>query len=82
MTLPWLPPYFVKVRFVSFSSPAKNQEDTSTFHTDGEAKFWLEPEIELAMSQGLSAKQIGEALALVNIHREEILHAWNSHFGN
>ncbi len=27
-------------------------------HTDGEAKFCLEPQIELAMNQGLSKKQI------------------------
>lgn len=51
-------------------------------HTDGEAKFWLEPEIELAMSQGFSQKQISEALALVQSHREEITHAWNRHFGS
>ena len=51
-------------------------------HTDGEAKFWLEPEIELALNQGLSQKQVGEALALVHAHHEEIIHAWHSHFGN
>ncbi len=25
-------------------------------HTDGETKFWLEPQVELAMNQGLSQK--------------------------
>lgn len=49
-------------------------------HTDGEAKFWLEPQIELAMNQGLSKKQINEALLLVQGHYEEIIHAWRSHF--
>ena len=34
-------------------------------HTDGEAKYWLEPSIELAMSQVLSQKQLAEALRLV-----------------
>ena len=51
-------------------------------HTDGEAKFWLEPNIELALNQGLSHKQINEALALVHAHQEEIINAWHSHFGN
>lgn len=51
-------------------------------HTDGEAKYWLEPAIELAMNQGLSQKQIGEALSLIKQHQEEILHAWNDHFGS
>ncbi len=49
-------------------------------HTDGEAKFWLEPRIELAMNQGLSNKQLNEASSLVQDHYEEIIHAWRSHF--
>lgn len=51
-------------------------------HTDGEAKFWLEPKIELALNQGLSQKQVNEALALVHTHHEEIAHAWRIHFGD
>ena len=49
-------------------------------HPDGEAKFWLEPKIELAMNQGLSKKQINEASLLVQDHYEEIIHAWRSYF--
>lgn len=51
-------------------------------HTDGEAKFWLEPTIELAMNQGLTQKQIGEAQSLAQHHYEEIRNAWHIHFGN
>jgi hypothetical protein len=51
-------------------------------HTDGEAKFWLKPEIELAINKGLSSKQIGEALLLVQHHSEEILNAWYEHFAS
>ena len=50
-------------------------------HTDGEAKFWLEPSIELALNKGLNSKQVSEALLLVQQHREEILNAWKQHFG-
>ena len=50
-------------------------------HTDGEAKFWLEPSIELALNKGLHSKQVSEALLLVQQHREEILNAWKQHFG-
>lgn len=50
-------------------------------HTDGEAKFWLEPTIELALSKGLNSKQTNEALLLVQQHQEEILNAWQTHFG-
>lgn len=49
-------------------------------HTDGEAKFWLEPSIELALNKGLNSKQVSEALLLVQQHREEILNAWKQHF--
>lgn len=49
-------------------------------HTDGEAKFWLEPKVELAMNQGLSSRQINEALSLVDNHYEELIHAWCSYF--
>ncbi len=51
-------------------------------HTDGEAKFWLEPKVEFAMNQGLSSKQLLVVEALVQEHFEEIRHAWLSHFGD
>ena len=51
-------------------------------HTDGEAKFWLEPKIEFAMNQGLSNKQLSVVEALVHEQLEEIRHAWLSHFGH
>ena len=50
--------------------------------SDGEAKFWLEPAIEITVNQGLSPKRVSEAFALVQSHREEIIDAWRTHFGN
>ena len=49
-------------------------------HPDGEAKFWLSPELALATSTGLSSQQIKEAQRLVVVRREEITHAWHTHF--
>ncbi len=49
-------------------------------HPDGEAKFWMSPELALATSTGLSPKQIKEAQRLVVVHMEEITHAWHVHF--
>jgi hypothetical protein len=37
-------------------------------HSDGEAKFWLTPEVTLATQTGLSASQIRQAQAVVNAH--------------
>ena len=51
-------------------------------HTDGEAKFWLEPIVEVALNQGLSQKQLSQAQILVEQHFKEIKHAWHTHFGN
>ena len=50
-------------------------------HADGEAKFWLTPEVVLANQTGLSATQIRQAQAVVNAHFKEIQDAWNQHFG-
>lgn len=47
---------------------------------DGEAKFWLEPEIALAKSHGLAEHQVSQALYLVREHEQEIRDAWNKHF--
>ena len=49
-------------------------------HPDGEAKFWLTPELELGTSIGLSAKQLKEAEKLVCTHLSEIKNAWRTHF--
>jgi hypothetical protein len=52
----------------------------SVSHPDGEAKFWLNPEVELAAQTGLEKHVIGEAQQLVEDHRQEIIDAWNEHF--
>jgi len=48
---------------------------------DGEAKFWLEPEIALAQNYGLNERQIRAALALIEGHADEIRSGWRKHFG-
>lgn len=50
-------------------------------HVDGEAKFWLTPQVVLAKHTGLSATQIRQAQTVVNAHLKEIQNAWNHHFG-
>ena len=51
-------------------------------HADGEAKFWLTPQVVIANNTGLSAAQIRQAHAVVNAHLKEIQDAWNQHFGS
>ena len=47
---------------------------------NGEAKFWLEPAIELAQHVGLSLRETNSAFRLVQEHEHEIRNAWHKHF--
>lgn len=49
---------------------------------DGEAKFWIEPRIELAQNYGLNAPNLKAARELVKEHEDEIRKAWAEHFGS
>jgi Domain of unknown function (DUF4160) len=51
-------------------------------HPDGEAKFWLTPDVTLATYTGLSKRQLREAQTVVEAHLKEIQDAWNRHFGS
>ena len=48
---------------------------------DGEARFWLEPAVSLAQTDGLSDRQIRDAQALVEAHLDECRSRWQTHFG-
>jgi hypothetical protein len=45
----------------------------------GEAKFWLEPMIELSQNQGLSARELRTAQRLIEEHAAEFRSAWKTH---
>ena len=49
-------------------------------HAEGEAKFWLEPQIELAQNYGLSQQRITAVLGLIRRHQDAIRAAWDAHF--
>lgn len=51
-------------------------------HPDGEAKFWLAPQVALDRHTGLNERHLREAQLVVETHIEEIKNAWNIHFGN
>lgn len=51
-------------------------------HPDGEAKFWLMPDVELAKQTGLGEHVVSEANRLVIDHLQEIVDAWNKHFAS
>ena len=47
----------------------------------GEAKYWLEPDIELARNYHLSRLQLKEIEQLIEVHYNELKNAWEKHFG-
>ncbi len=47
---------------------------------DGEAKFWLEPQIELAVNKGISPTELNELKRIVEERQNEIRESWNKHF--
>ena len=46
----------------------------------GEAKFWLEPEIELAKNYRLSSVQLREIERIIEEHYDQLVNAWRAHF--
>ena len=50
--------------------------------SDGEAKFWLEPDLELARNYRLSRTQLREVEAIIEEHEDEFRAAWRRHFGD
>lgn len=48
----------------------------------GKAKFWIEPAIGLAMSQGIPTHELASIEKIVTEHRDEIERAWREQFHN
>ena len=68
-------------RFFFFS----REEERLHIHVqspDGEAKFWLDPSLELARNHGLSDQDLRRVEGLIEDHDQEIRDAWTSHFGS
>jgi len=47
---------------------------------EGEAKFWIEPEVALAQNYGLSSADLRAARRLIEEHEDEIRKVWARHF--
>ena len=48
---------------------------------NGEAKFWIEPQIEVAVNYGFNQHQLNNARKLIEQHESKIRSAWHKHFG-
>lgn len=64
-----------------FFSREESRMHVHVAHPDGEAKFWLKPVVTLAGHTDLSQKELVAAEEVVVRHLQEIIDAWNKHFG-
>ena len=65
-----------------FFSREEPRKHIHVIRAEGEAKFWLEPEIELARNYGLSRRQLKDAEEIVEERQNEFRAAWHQHFGS
>ena len=63
-----------------FFSREESRMHVHVQHSNGEAKFWILPMVELAQNFGLSARELKEVTELVKFHQQEIKNAWGKHF--
>jgi hypothetical protein len=63
-----------------FFSREESRPHVHVYSTDGEAKFWLEPKLELAKAYQLTNIQLKAVEAIIQEHSDEFKAAWNSHF--
>ena len=66
----------------SFSQEKKKECMFMSYQGYGEAKFWLEPEIELAKNYNHSRKQLKKIESHVEEHLDELISAWKQHFSS
>ena len=63
-----------------FFSREETRAHVHAISVDGEAKFWLVPEIELAKSQNLDAAQLRVVRKIIEEHYDEFKNAWERYF--
>src|SRR5205809_716589 len=62
---------------LAFKLPEK---EVASLISSGKAKFWLEPQVELAADYGLGAIRINAARKIIEEHVDDIRSAWAKHF--
>ena len=72
--------FFYKGYRFFFFSREETRMHIHVYSAQGEAKFWLEPRVELARNHGLSAREIRELQAIIEERRDAIAASWRKHF--
>jgi hypothetical protein len=75
-------PTILKIKGYRFFSREELREHIHIQSQNGEAKFWIEPQIELAKNYNLSRKELNEIETIIEEHYIEFKKAWEEHFAN
>jgi len=65
-----------------FFSREETRMHIHIYCADGEAKYWLEPKIELAKNYRIPSRKLTKIEHIVEDHYDEIKSAWQKHFIN
>ncbi len=63
-----------------FFSREETRMHVHVYCGDGEVKYWLEPEIELARNHRLSRVQLRQIEQMIEEHYDDLTNAWREHF--
>ncbi|MBI9087367.1 MAG: DUF4160 domain-containing protein [Desulfobacterales bacterium] len=72
---------FGPYRFYFYSHESNEPSHVHIDRDEQTCKFWLDP-VGLARNLGFSAKELCDTEKLVIDNQQELLEAWNEHFGN
>ena len=70
---------FKGYRFYFFSREEKRKH-VHVSCPEGEAKFWLEPQIILCENHRIPARKLNEITKFIGEKKNEIISAWQEHF--
>ena len=65
-----------------FFSREESRMHVHVISGDGEAKFWLAPELQLANSYRYNRRNLKEIELLIEARYDELVSAWRHHFGS
>jgi hypothetical protein len=63
-----------------FFSREETRVHVHVYNERGEAKFWLQPRLELAMNSGLPKRDLRLAEKIIEEHYDEFVLAWRRYF--
>lgn len=67
-------------RFYFYSNENDESIHIHIEKAEGNAKYWLEPELKEAYSYGFTTRQRREIRQIINNHQQQLITAWNEYF--